>query len=506
MKSLIAAVLFLSPFLAPAEERVDLEVVHRIKTEAFENSRVMDHLFYLADVYGPRLTNSPAFRQAGEWAAKRLREYGLEHVAMEKWGPFGPGWECTKFAAHLLEPEYAPLIGFPLAWSQGTGGPIVGEPLLAVLGSEQDLAKFKGKLRGKIVLIEAPRTLSLSAAPPAHRFTSEELVAMEKALDPVPPVPPAAPDAAAERAARFRGQLNQFLIEEGVAVLVTPGQRGEYGSIHAKSVPSRSSKPPLPPPTIAIASEHYNRIARLLSAGVRVRLEVDIEARFLEQPQDTFNVVGEIPGATKPAEIVMAGAHLDSWNSGTGATDNGIGVAVVMEAVRILKALDRKMDRTVRVGFWAAEEHGLLGSKAYLTAHAAEQPRISGYFNFDGGNGKIRGVYLQDNDAARPAFQAWLRPFSDLGAGNLASRPVHGSDHDAFDAAGVPGFHFIQDPLDYFSRAHHSNMDLYDRAQPGNLMQSAAIVASFLYHAATRPEMLPRKPRALSPTPVPVPR
>jgi len=486
--------LALSPLASPGEERVDLALVQRIKSEAFLRSRVMDHLFYLTDVHGPRLTNSPGFREAGSWAAQRLREYGLENVNLEAWGPFGPGWECTKVSAHLRAPEYAPITGFALGWSQGTGGPVSGEPVLAVLSSEADFAKFKGKLRGKIVLTEAPRALPMQSAPPAHRFTEEELEALEKAPDPVPPAMFGLPSSGVDDAVRFRGRWNQFLIDEGVAVHVTAGQRGDFGTIQAKAVPSRSGQPPAPPPTIAIAAEHYNRIARLLLAHVSVRMEVNIEVTFYDQPLDTFNVIAEIPGGSRKDEIVMAGAHLDSWNSGTGATDNGAGVAIVMEAARILRALNLKMDRTIRLGLWAAEEHGLLGSKAYVAAHAAELPRVSVYFNCDAGHGKIRGVYSAENDAARPVLRAWLKPYHDLGARIVSLRDSPGSDHQSFDAAGVPAFNFIQDPLDYLSRAHHSNMDLYDRAQPGDLMQSAAILASFLYQAATRPDPMPRKP------------
>jgi carboxypeptidase Q len=487
------ALLFAPGIALPAagSDAADLAVVQRIKTEAFLRSQVMDHLFYLADVHGPRLTNSPGYHAAAAWAIERLREYGLANVQREAWGPFGPGWECTRFEAHLRAPEYAPLIGFALGWSAPTNGPVSGEPVLAVLGSEKDFPRWHGKLRGRMVLTEAPRALPMNPAPPAHRYTAAELHALEQAL---PPPPPAAPGpAVVNEAARFRGLLNQFLIDEGVAVHVTAGQRGDFGTIHAKSVPSRSGQPPLPPPSIAIAAEQYNRIARLLAGGVPVRMDVNIEASFTPQPANTYNVVAEIPGGSKKDEVVMAGAHLDSWNSGTGAVDDGAGVAVTMEAVRILKSLGFKTDRTIRVAFWAAEEHGLLGSKAWVAAHTAELPRIAAYFNLDAGGGRIRGVYTQENPAALPVLDAWLRPFHDLGAATVSPRADHGSDHEAFDALGVPAFNFIQDPLDSMTRAHHSNMDLYDRAQSGDLMQSAAILASFLYHAANRPDPLPRK-------------
>jgi hypothetical protein len=472
-------------------EPVDLDVVHRIKAEAFTRSRVMDHLFYLSDVNGPRLTNSPAYRDAANWIRARLGEYGIPNVIFEEWGPFGPGWECTHFAAHLRAPEYAPLIGFPLGWSPGTNGRLRGAPLLLTIHSEADLNAWRGKLRGRIVMLEGPRELAADGAPPARRLTPGELSDLTRAAEPAAP-PLVSTPAPPDTAAALRARINAFLVEEGVGLLLTAGQRGDYGTIMAKGAPSRTGLPPLPPPIVAIAAEHYNRIARLLLKHIPVEVEFDIRVRFLPEPVRAFNVVAEIPGTTRRDEIVLLGAHLDSWNSGTGATDNATGVAVLLEAARILKALGIPLERTVRFGFWAAEEHGLLGSKAYLDAHRAELPRLSCYFNDDAGAGRVRGIYLQGHDALAPLFADWLRPFNDLGASTISPRSIHGSDHDAFDAAGVPAFQFLQDPLDYFTRSHHSNMDLYDRVPAGDLMQRAAILASFAYHAARRPAPLAR--------------
>ncbi len=545
----------LLPVCLWAAEPVDLDVIHRIEAEAFTRSKVMDHLFHVTDVAGPRLTNSPAFREAAEWVKGRLHGYGISDVRFEEWGPFGPGWECTYFSAHLREPQYAPLIGFPLGWSQGTSGRVAGEPVLVLLRGDADFAAWKGKLRGRIVMTEGPRDIPLSSTPPAHRLAGEELAELEETPDPSP-VPVATLPATPDAAAALRARVNQFLTDEGAALLITAGQRGDFGTIMAKAVASRSGVPPLPPPTVAIAAEQYNRIARLLLKRVPVKVDFEIRVRFVNEPASTFNVVAEIPGNSwapafdrqrgakmawlakqgtdrssrkcgekgiqspgspnwavggvsgettegcerldfrerKREQAVMLGAHLDSWNSGTGAVDNGAGVAVVMEAARILRALNRPMDRTVRFAFWAAEEHGLLGSKAWLEAHKAEWPGISCYLNADGGAGRIRGVYLQGNTLARAPFEAWLAPFRDLSATTLSPRSVHGSDHDAFDVAGIPAFQFIQDPLDYFTRAHHSNMDLYERAPAGDLMQMAAVLASVAYHAAMRPETVPRKP------------
>ena len=482
----LLAVLLLS-LAAWAEEAVDLDVVHRIQQQAFTRSKVQEHLFHISDVAGPRLTNSPAFHEAAAWIEARLRSYGIANVRRENWGPFGPGWECTHFAAHLRAPEYAPLLGFPLGWSQPTPGKLRGQPVLAPLGSEADFVTWKGKLRGRIVLTEGPRDLPFTDAPPAHRLSAAELAALETTPDPPAPAliqRPGPPD--------LRGRINQFLTEEGAALLITPGLRGDLGTIMAKSVPSRSGTPPLPPPAIAIAVEQFNRIARLLAKRIPAEVEVEIGARFVPEPQSTYNVVAEIPGTDRGGELVITGAHLDSWNSGTGAVDDGSGCAVVIEAARILKALNLPMKRTVRFAFWAAEEHGLLGSKAYLEAHRQELPRVSVYLNADGGAGRVRGIFLQGNSAARVPFAAWFEPFRDLGAATISPRSVHGSDHDAFDAAGIPAFQFIQDPLDYFTRAHHSNQDLYERAPAGDMMQTAAILASFIYHAANRPEPFPR--------------
>jgi len=487
--------------LPAAGDQADLTVVHRIKTEAFENSRVMDHLFYLTDVHGPRLTNSPGYAGAAEWTAKRLREYGLDGVKMEKWGPFGRGWSYSRFAAHLIEPQYAPLIGFPLAWSPSTNGPVKGQPVLAVLKADADLEKHKGKLKGKIVLIDTPRPTPLQTSPPASRYSDQDL--LERSLAPEPGQRRGTPGPDREQQRRFTARRNQFLRDEGALAVLTTGFRGDGGTVFASSGGSRDPKDPVPPPMAALTPEHYNRIVRLLEKKVPVRLEIEIQARFHEDSLDSVNVVADIPGGRKKDEIVMMGGHLDSWHPATGATDNAAGCAVVIEAARILMALDLKMDRTVRLGLWSGEEQGLLGSKAYVKQHFADpdtmalQPAhasLSAYLNYDNGGGKIRGIYLQGNDMVRPVFEAWLAPFKDLGASTVTIRSTGGTDHLPFAAVGLPAFQFIQDPMEYGTRTHHSNMDVYDRIQPGDLMQSSAVLASLVYHAAVRDQMLPRKP------------
>ncbi len=511
-------------FALPAQERVDLLAVHRIRQEALGNSKVMDHLFYLTDVHGPRLAGSPGYRGAAEWALKQLKEWGIGNARLEPFGAIGRSWSFVHYSGHLVEPQRAPLMGFPLAWTPGTNGKVSAEPILAPmpLGNsdealEKTLAQFKGKLRGKIVLIDNPRELDLVTQPLARRFTDSELASEALAPDPRPespfaapiprpegpPGPPGPPRPFDREGARRRANRRiQFLKDEGVLMVVSAGLRGDRGTIFATAFGSREPKDPLPPPAVAIAVEHYNRIARLLSKKIPVRLEFEVETQFHEEAQG-YNVIAEIPGVRKKDELVMLGAHLDSWIAGTGATDNAAGCAVMLEVMRILKALDFKLDRTVRLGLWDGEEQGFLGSRAYVKEHFADREtmalkpdhaKLAVYFNVDNGSGRIRGVYLQGNDMVRPIFQAWLEPLRDLGATTLTIRNTGGTDHLSFDEVGLPGFQFIQDPLEYGTRTHHSNMDVYDHVRGGDLMQAAVVVASFAYHAAMREEMLPRKP------------
>ena len=484
------------------QERVDLSVVHQIKDEAFQNTKVMDTMFQLTDVYGPRLTNSPQFRAAGDWAVKQLKEFGLDNVKLEKWGPFGRGWAYTSYSGYIDDPEYQPLIGYPLAWTPGTDGPLTAEAVLAPIRTEADLEQYKGKLRGKMVLRDAPRNLALPTDPAGRRLTDAQLADLSVFPIPAPPgrnarggQPPLTP----QQARKFRERLNRFWKDEGVPLVIRTSE-GDGGTVFAAGA-DRESKDNVP--TIVLAAEHYNRIARLLDHKLTVKLTFDVKAQFFDDNLDSFNVIAEIPGNAKRDELVMVGAHFDSWHTGTGATDNAAGSAVAIEVMRILKALNLKMDRTVRLALWSGEEEGLLGSKAYVKEHfadpatmkpTAEHDRLSGYFNLDNGTGKIRGVNLQGNDAMRPLFEKWFEPFKDLGAGTIALRNTGGTDHLSFDAVGLPGFQFIQDPLDYGTRTHHSNMDVYDRIQPADLEQAAAIIASLVYNTATRQEKLPRKP------------
>jgi carboxypeptidase Q len=514
----VLAILGTLAITLPAQEKIDLTVVNKIKGEAFQNSLVMDHLFYLTDVYGPRLTNSPGHRAAAEWVVKRLQGYGLQNVHLEKWSDFGQSWKLTHFSAHLLEPQYQPLIGFPLAWTPGTGGTVTGEPILAVINGEADFDKFKGKLKGKVVLIMEPKQIEPITEPQSRRWTNEELAARANVIDPsrsnpFGPVPaagrPATPPLSREEAAARKSKINQFLKDEGALVVLQYGTNGDGGTVFATAGGSRDTKDPIPPPMVAITPEHYNRIARLIEHKIPVKLEFDIRTEFLNDTTDSFNVVGDIPGTTKKDELVMLGAHLDSWHGATGATDNATGSSVAIEAVRILKTLNMPMARTVRIALWGGEEEGLLGSIAYVQEHFANrntmQPsvdygKLSAYYNDDTGTGRFRGISIGGNDMVKPIFEAWLEPFHDLGATAVlgvtappTTRPG-GTDHTSFTWIGLPGFSFVQDPMEYGTRTHHSNMDFYDRVQKGDVMQASAIMAWFVYNTAVRPEMLPRVP------------
>ncbi|MDX2269800.1 MAG: M20/M25/M40 family metallo-hydrolase [Bryobacter sp.] len=491
--------------MAQTGEAVDLNAIHQIKQEAFANSQIMDTMFWMCDVNGPRITGSPGYKKAAEYIKKRLTEHGIGDVKFEEF-EFGRGWSHSKYAGHMIEPAYSELIGFPLAWTPGTNGPVQGEAILATLRTPQDLEKWKGKLKGKIVLMDAARTLTLPDKPYGRRHTEEDLAKLTEAPDPgqsfARPAG-AAPAMSREQMMAFRDKLYQFLKDEGVLATVRISYAGDGGAVFGSSGGPYQKDKPVPPPSVAIAAENYNRIVRLLGKKIPVKLEFDIQAQFHDETTKTFNVVANLPGTSKKDEYVLLGGHLDSWQGATGATDNATGVAVMMEAARILKALNLPLKRSVRLGLWSAEEQGLHGSRAYVKEHLAdpadmkpkgEHGKITAYFNIDNGSGKVRGIYTQGNEMVKSVFASWLAPFHDLGATTVTNRNTGGTDHQAFDAVGVPGFQFIQDPLDYFARTHHSNMDTMDRVPKGDLVQMAAILASFAYHAANREERLPRKP------------
>ncbi len=497
--------------LSPPAETVDLDAVYRIKEEGLtpERSKVMEIESYLTDVYGPRLTGSPNIKEAGEWAQKTMKEWGLANVHVETF-PFGRGWQNQRFVALAVAPRAYPLIGFPKAWTPGTNGPVTGEAVFADIRTEKDFDTWRGTLRGKYVLTTPMRGVEAHFDPLGRRFTDAELADLSKQ----PAVPAGrggagGPGAFAAQQA-FQAKKMQFFVEEGVAAAIDPSPRGDGGTffVQAAAGTPRDPKAPLQAPQVVLAVEHYGRIVRTLEKKIPVTLQMDIENTFYDADQDAFNLIGEIPGTGKTDEVVMLGAHFDSWHSGTGATDNAAGSAVMMEAMRILETSGVRLRRTVRIGLWGGEEEGLLGSRAYVVAHFGdpntmqlkpEHAKLAAYFNVDNGTGLIRGVYLQGNESVAPIFGAWMAPFENLGMTTLAIRNTGGTDHVSFNAVGLPGFQFIQDRVEYETRTHHSNQDVYERVQVNDMMRNAVIVASFAYHAANREEKLPRKPLPKAP-------
>jgi hypothetical protein len=506
----VALALTFAPLSAQqAPEKVDLDAIYKLKEEGFQRSQVMDILSWLTDVYGPRLTNAPGYRKAGDWAVGVMKKWGLANVKLEPF-PFGRGWSNDKFYAMATTPGGSfPIIGMSLAWTPGTSGPVSGEAVHAVIETEEDLGKFKGQLKGKFVLTAPMRDVPALWLPPAQRYTAEQLKALENETDATPRggragVPGRQGGPGGGRGAGSQGfaqRRTQFYKDEGVLGLISPG-RGDGGTVFLGGGGSREPNAPMGVPALSIAVEHYGRLLRTLQRKMPVTIEMDVKNTFYDDV-NSFNVVGEIPGTDKADELVMVGGHFDSWHGGTGATDNAAGSAVMMEAMRILKVSGLKLRRTVRIGLWGGEEQGLIGSREYVTAHFADRADMklkpahatfSSYFNVDNGTGAIRGIYLQGNEAAAPVFEAWMRPFNNIGMTTITIRDTGGTDHQSFDRVGLPGFQFIQDGVEYNTRTHHSNMDVYERIQEEDMRKNAVIVAAFVYHAANREEKLPRKP------------
>lgn len=505
---LIAAWPLIAALAAPAvaQEPVNEAVVAQIKSEAFQRSEVMDTLSWLSDVYGPRLTGSPTLRQAGEWARDQLTRWGMDKAALEPDGATSRGWSVDRFSIEMTEPQYMRITGYPRAWSPALAAPLIGTPVVVEVKSKDDFEKYRGKLRGAIVMNGRPEGLDLGFEPESKRLTDDELRKMEGQIDPAPAGERGASKSFWEEEDEFQKGLDkqreilEFFAKEGIAALVDPSSISEdvrvggfYDHFWRASYPG-----------FVISREHYGRILRMLDRKQAVKLSLSLAVRMVDAVPG-FNVVAEIPG-TDPAlesEVVMLGGHLDSWHSGTGATDNGAGCAVALEAMRVLKAIGISPRRTIRVALWTGEEQDYFGSVGYVQSHFGdlktmvlkpEHAKLSGYFNLDNGSGRIRGVNLQGNEAVRPIFEAWLRPFHYLGASTLTTLNTGGTDHMPFDAVGLPGFQFIQDPLNYESKVHHSSLDVYESASPDDLKQASAILASFVYHAAMRDGMLPRKP------------
>jgi hypothetical protein len=561
--------------LTVSAQEIDSAGIEKIKDEGMNRSHVMEIASYLTDVYGPRLSGSPGIKAAGDWAVGRMKEWGLTGVALEPWENrrgFDRGWSNDKFYLAAVAPQPFTINGTPTAWTPGTEGLVRGEVVCVIGTTEADLAQFKGRLRGKFVIsAPAPTVQAFFTQPLALRQTQEQLDRMQAAQPagaraagapaaagvpgrgapppaaltppaaPAPPVPAPSSQAACAEApqqaqaaaagggagARAGGAApfnrNEFFRTEGVVAMLSTAAIGHgFYTIGG----NRAANPATTLPAITIPAEHYGRIARTIAKGISVVLEADIRNTFHPNPE-MFNVVGEIRGTGKPDEVVMLGAHFDSWHASTGATDNAAGSAAMLEAMRILKTTGVRLNRTVRIALWSGEEQGLNGSAEYVAMHfakcraltpeeaAATPPpaagrggnavpgkyaltpgyeKFAGYFNIDNGTGAIRGVYLQGNEAVGPIFKEWMAPFASVGMTHVTISNTGGTDHQSFDGVGLPGWQFIQDPIEYGRLTHHTNLDSYDQLQAADMKKNATIAAAFAFLAANRDELLPRKP------------
>lgn len=538
---------YLIPFLAVSltaalsaqgTERIDTDAIAKIRDEGLNRSQVMETLFWLTDAYGPRLTGSPAFAQAGDWAIRQMEDWGVANAHKEYFA-FGKGWSLVKFHATMTEPQVMPIIAMPKAWTPGTNGTVTADVVYVDITSQEDREQYRGKLQGKIVLTQPAREVRMLEGRIVLKMSPDEIAEAQSR-----PAPRGGRGRAAGAGARRGGRgarrggrgrrggggrgrrgggggvsLNDFYKSEGVVALFDRGsnndasaggsnlswrtQRTDGGTLFVGSGGSRGDDAGSGLPSITLAVEHYNRMIRLLEHDVPVKVELNVETSFRDENENQgngFNVIAEIPGSDLADEVVLIGAHFDSWHGATGATDNGTGSAAMMEALRILKAAGLQPRRTVRIGLWGAEENGLIGSRIYATEHVgtADEPgpdreKLSAYFNIDNGTGRIRGVWMQSNPQIEPIFAQWIEPLHDLGVEVLGPRSVGGTDHGSFDRLGVPAFQFIQERLEYNSRTHHSNMDFYDRVQEEDMRQMSTVVAVFVWQAANRDEMLPRK-------------
>jgi hypothetical protein len=495
-------------------ESVDSAMISAIRDDELRHSQVMDTISWLADVYGPRVTGSPGLKQAGDWAQKRMGEWGLANIHEEQW-KFGKGWSLVRFSAHMVEPQISPLIGYPKSWTVGTKGTVTGDVVLVDIKSDADFEKYHGKLAGKIVLTQPAREVKMLEGIIVQRWTDPLLKEAETT-----PLAPLAPETERDPSKPTLADRTQvFFAKEGVLAALDRGgdaymvagdnqmawrtQHTDGGTIfvttggpHQNDYAGKDMVP-----AITLAVEHYNRMVRILEKKVPVRVELNVQTKFYDETEPNgFNVIADIPGAELANEQVLLGAHLDSHQSATGATDNAAGSAVMMEAARILKSLSVKPRRTIRIALWGGEEEGMAGSKAYVREHLfdkspkPEYQNVAAYYNIDNGTGRVRGIWLQENLAIAPIFRTWFQSLRDLDVpGTIAPRSVSGSDYMSFDAVGIPAFQFMQDRLEYNSRTHHSNMDTVDRIQRDDLVQASIVVAAFAYNTAMRSEKLPRR-------------
>ncbi|MGA7524003.1 MAG: M20/M25/M40 family metallo-hydrolase [Acidobacteriaceae bacterium] len=515
----------------PAVEKIDLNMYQRIRDEGFQHSRIMQYASALADDIGPRLTGSPNLAKANAWTRDQLTAMGCVNAHLDDWGDFGMGWQQLNTWVRMASPDTAVFIAQAAPWSPATAGPVTGEAVYVNIQDEKDFDQYRGKLEGKIVLLGKMRPVPPVDQPLFTRYTDEQLKDLAQfPLTDREGITPERIRVFLERMAMV-GKISQFLADEKAAAIIMPSRDGADGGGSGGTIfddgPTFTAYMPdhkMKVPMVVMAIENYGRVYRLLEAHVPVSIQMDVETKFTGDDQHGYDTIAEIPG-TDPNlkdQVVMVGGHLDSWVAGTGATDNGAGTLVAMEVMRILTALHVEPRRTIRIALWTGEEQGLLGSVGYVKEHFGsaalstapdqlalpafirrpvgplqlkpEQRLISAYFNLDNGSGKIRGIYTQGNAAVAPIFAQWIKPLKDLGVTTITMRNTGGTDHLSFDAVGIPGFQFIQDPLDYETRVHHSNMDVYEELQPSDLKQAAVVEAIFVYNAAMRDPMMPRKP------------
>ena len=515
----------------PAKESLDYTMYQRIRNEGLAHSHVMEYASALMDGIGPRLTGSPNVKRANEWTRDQLAAMGCSNAHLEDWGEFGMGWQQLNTWTRMASPDTAVFITQAAPWSPSSNGAVSGQAIWMDVKKEEDLDQYKGKLAGKVVLLGDMREVKPIDKPLFQRMDEKD---MAKVVD--YPLISERQDYMQEYAKRsgLREKTVKLLVSEHALAVVLPSRDSREGGGSGGTIFDDSSRGlgwfiyqrehAQPVPVVIMAIESYGRVYRLLKANVPVTIELNVDVKFTGDHEHGFDTIAEIPG-TDPKlrdEVVMLGGHLDSWAAATGATDNGAGTVVAMEVMRILNALKVKPRRTIRVGLWTGEEEGEFGSLNYVKQHFGvvplstapdqlklpewmrkpagpielkpDQQKISGYFNLDNGTGKILGIYLEENAAVAPIFTQWIEPLKDLGVTAITMRGTEGTDHESFDAVGIPGFQFIQDKLDYSSRTHHSNMDTYEHLQPGDLAQAATVEAIFVYNTAMRDQMLPRKP------------
>ena len=494
---------------AQEKDKEEVNTIDLIKKHGLDQSEVMEIASWLTDVYGPRLTGSPMLDKATEWAVDQLKDWGLSNVHLDEWGPFGRGWELNHFEMHMNAPSYVPLIAYPKAWSPSVKGK--GEVVYLDVKEVEDFEKYRGKLAGKFIMIDTIRNVDEWFEGPAKRHDAESLLKLANAGQPTP---------RPRRNRRYPGfsfnrEMWKFITSEGPIAVLDRSYKGDLGVVFVSGARtgegSARDADAKVVPQATLSVEHYNRIFRMLNKGMKVTLSMEMEASYTNPDGLEHNVIAEIPGTDLKDEVVMFGAHLDSWHTGTGATDNAAGSSVMMEVARILmetiKESGVKPRRTLRIALWTGEEQGLYGSRKYVGEHFANFPEgsytpqslkpaqksVSAYYNLDNGTGRVRGIYTQGNDGVVPYFRDWLKPFHDLDANTVTLRNTGGTDHLAFDAVGIPGFQFIQDPVAYSTRTHHSNMDNWDHLVASDLSQAATIIAAFVWNTAQLDEMLPRK-------------